>query len=121
MKHIVRKNSSPVAYTPEHISYVKNLRKRNAMITLSRVYVVRNKDSAFALAFKYSIYVFDDVETGLEVQWAYTPEHISYVKNLRKRNAMITLSRVGLLLIFLLLWERVWKSNAEKGSSSNII
>ncbi|MDE6362040.1 MAG: ABC transporter permease [Clostridia bacterium] len=41
----------------------------------------------------------------------YTPEHISYVKNLRKKNAVITLSRVGLLLIFLLLWELLAKFN----------
>ncbi len=41
----------------------------------------------------------------------YTPEHISYVRNLRKKNAVITLSRVGLLLIFLLLWELLAKFN----------
>ncbi len=42
---------------------------------------------------------------------AYTLEHIKYVKNLRKKNAVITLSRVGLLLIFLLLWELLAKFN----------
>lgn len=41
----------------------------------------------------------------------YSPEHIAYVKNVRKKNVVITLSRVGLLFIFLLLWELLAKFN----------
>ena len=41
----------------------------------------------------------------------YSPEHIAYVKSMRKKNVVITLSRVGLLLIFLLLWELLAKTN----------
>ncbi len=42
---------------------------------------------------------------------AYSAEHLSYIKNERKKSAVITLSRVGLLLIFLLLWELLAKFN----------
>lgn len=40
---------------------------------------------------------------------AYSPEHIAYIKGVKKKNAVIALSRVGLLLIFLLLWELLAK------------
>ena len=36
---------------------------------------------------------------------AYSAEHIAYIKKQRKKSIAITLSRVGLLAIFLLLWE----------------
>lgn len=41
----------------------------------------------------------------------YSPEHIGYLKKQRKKSVAITLSRVGLLLIFLLLWELLAKFN----------
>ena len=41
----------------------------------------------------------------------YSAEHITYLKKQRKKSIMITLSRVGLLLIFLLLWELLARFN----------